>query len=97
MVFYGGEAKGLKSLGEQRPVKLNSLKTTIAQQLKSAEKVSTFLGEGDEPQITRTLTSEERKGCPIQVFGVKRLPTRAPFSTPPTAASALTAPPSATG
>jgi DGQHR domain-containing protein len=45
MVFYGGEAKGLKGLGEQRPVKLNSLKTTIAQQLKSAEKVSAFLGD----------------------------------------------------
>ena len=45
MVFYGGESKGLKGLGEQRPVKLNSLKTTIGQQLKSAEKVSTFLGD----------------------------------------------------
>jgi DGQHR domain-containing protein len=45
MVFYGGEAKGLKGLGEQRPVKLNSLKSTVATQLKSAEKVSALLGD----------------------------------------------------
>jgi DGQHR domain-containing protein len=45
MVFYGGEAKGLKTLGQQRPVKLNSLKSTIAAQLKSAEKVSALVSD----------------------------------------------------
>lgn len=45
MVFRGGEREGLKRAGEQRPVKLNSLKTTIAQQLAAAPKVSAHFGD----------------------------------------------------
>lgn len=47
MVFRGGAKEGLKQSGEQRPVKLNSLKTTIGQQLKAAQKVNTHLTNPD--------------------------------------------------
>lgn len=40
MVFFGGEKGGLKRLGEQRPLKLNSLKSAIAEQLKGAPRVT---------------------------------------------------------
>jgi DGQHR domain-containing protein len=48
MVFLGGERTGLKRLGEQRPVKLNSLRTTLAQQLRSAPRATAHFG--DEPE-----------------------------------------------
>jgi DGQHR domain-containing protein len=48
MVFRGGAKEGLKRLGEQRPVKLNSLKTTISQQLKAADKVNAHLSDNPD-------------------------------------------------
>jgi len=45
MVFRGGTREGLKRIGEQRPVKLNSLKTTLSQQLKAAEKTYALLSD----------------------------------------------------
>lgn len=40
MVFFGGEKGGLKRLGEQRPLRLNSLKSTVTAQLGGARKVT---------------------------------------------------------
>jgi DGQHR domain-containing protein len=53
MVFRGGEREGLRKAGEQRPVKLNSLKTTITQQLAAAPKVSAHFG--DDPDTLLAL------------------------------------------
>jgi DGQHR domain-containing protein len=52
MVFRGGAKEGMKRLGEQRPVKLNSLKSTVAQQLKAAPKVSAVWRNNPDALLT---------------------------------------------